>query len=134
MKKKIAMNRDLFTHTITPPEKLAQMTCVNIYEDGKFNMNGRLANKLGGKSLEIAFTEDGVHFMLMETTVSDFTVCFPKNGSRKLPDVIEHLKKQKIMLPARYEVWLTDEGHWQGDLLENPTPLQSGKHHNSKKS
>ena len=100
MKKKTAMNRSLFTHAITPPEKLAQMMCVNIYDDGKFNMNGKLTNKLGGKSLEIAFTEDGAHFILMETTVSDFAVCFPKTGSRKLPAVIEHLKKQKIMLPV----------------------------------
>lgn len=134
MKKRISLPRNLFSKTICPPEKLGQMMCVNIYNDGKFNMNGRLATKLGNKALDLAFTEDGTHFILLETSDSLSAIKFPKSGSRKLPEVTELLKGRKIVFPAKYEVWLTDEGHWQGDLLANPTQPQSGKHRSLKKN
>lgn len=134
MKKRTPLPRNLFSKPISPPEKLSQIMCVNIYDDGKFNMNGKLANKLGSKTLELSFTEDGTHFMIQDASDSLSGIKFPKSGSRKLPEIAEHLKARKILFPAKYEVWLTDEGFWQGDLLENPTQPRLEKHRNSKKN
>ena len=40
----------------------------------------------------------------------------------------------KVSLPAQFEVWYDEEMHaWLGELAENPTILQSGKPHSSKK-
>ena len=95
-------------------------------------MNRKLAEKLGGKTLEILFTDSGRNFLIMENGDSKLQITFPKSGSRKLPDLTNMLKKQKISLPARYEVWQRDDGYWQGDYFENPTVSQSAKPHNLK--
>ena len=134
MKKKTALDPTLFTQVVSPPENAFRTMSVNIYEDGKFNMNGKLTRALGGKSLQIAFTDDCKNFMMSEAPEGDSSLHFPKNGSKKLPMVIQLLKKQKILFPARYEVWFTEGGFWQGDICENPTLLQSGKPRASKKS
>ena len=48
-----------FSIIISPPVNRLASTCVNIYEDGKFNMNGKLAEKLGGKEVAIKLLPDG---------------------------------------------------------------------------
>ena len=131
--KKIALPRTLFTQKMIPASAMTQITCVNIYKDGKFNMNGKLVAILGGKTLEISFTNDGQHFLLEESSCDAQSIRFPKSGSRKILAVTELLEQQHIMLPAKYEVWLTEDGVWQGDLLENPTLSQSAKLRSLKK-
>ena len=131
--KKIALPRTMFTQKMIPASTISQTTCVNIYKDGKFNMNGKLAAILGGKTLELSFTDDGQHFLLEESSGGVQSVRFPKSGSRKLLVVTALLEQQHIMMPAKYEVWLTEDGVWQGDLLENPMLSQSPKPRSSKK-
>lgn len=129
--KKIPLPRAQFTKIITntPP----QTHFVTIYKDKRFCMNSKLAAILAEKPLEIAFTEDGKHFMLAESSNSTDGLRFSKSGSKKLHAAVELLDQLHIMLPARYEVWHTDDGFWQGDLLENPTQSQSKKPPSSKK-
>ena len=96
-------------------------------------MNGKLSEKLGGKRLSISFTADAKNFILAEAPDSNIAIAFPKNGSKIIPSALEIVKKGKLPLPAKYEVWLADDGIWQGDYVENPTSLHAGKHHSSKK-
>ena len=49
------IDRKLFTQPVTPPENRYTLMSVTVYPDGKFNMNGKLAEKLGGKRLCISF-------------------------------------------------------------------------------
>ena len=93
---------------------------MNIYADGRLILNGRLAAELGGKPVQIKFTGDAKHLCIMESD-SEKAVRFPKNGSKRLPSALEHLKGHKIALPARYEVNYNEElAIWQGDYSENP--------------
>lgn len=95
--------------------------CVNILENGKFNINGKLNEKLKERIIKISFTADGKHFMLVETNDSEDGIRFPKSGSRKLPEVYDLLKKNKIPFPANYSVWNNEgAGFWQGDYSGNP--------------
>ena len=129
MKKLLSANE--FTVPIRNPANRMTVVCVNIYKDGRFNMNGKLSEKLGGKKLKLAFTPDAAHFMLQEGADPD-AVSFPKNGSKKLEDVLTLLNQRKIPLPARYDVWYNDaESFWQGDMVENPTQSHPAGHRNS---
>ena len=132
MSRKI-IDRKLFTQTVAPPESKHSLMCVNIYPDGKFNMNGKLSEKLGGKCLCIAFTEDAKNFILTENASVDNAITFPKSGSKTIPSVLDIIKRGKLTLPAKYEVWLADDNVWQGDYIENPTISPVGKPLNSKK-
>ena len=85
MKTRTSLPRNLFSKIISPPEKLCQMMCVNIYDDGKFNMNGKLANKLGNKTLTLSFTEDGTHFLIQETSERLSAIKFPKADQKSSP-------------------------------------------------
>ena len=128
MKTRTPIAANQFTVPILSPSATANAPCVNIYADGKFNMNGSLTKKLGGKTLQIAFTNDARHFMMLENSDAEYSIVFPKSGSRKLPDVVSLLQQQKITLPARYDVWYNESGKfWQGDLEENPMIRRSAK-------
>ena len=121
-----------FTFNVVPPELHRDMTCVNIYEDGKFNMNGKLAGEIGGKTLAVRFTDDARHLCLREDS-SQGAIKFPKSGSRKLQSVIQYLKSRKIPFPAKYEVHYNDQDQfWQGDVIENPTQERTQRGANSK--
>lgn len=132
MKRKM-IDRKLFTQAIMPPESRYTAMSVTVYSNGKFNLNGKLSEKLGGKRLCISFTEDAKNFVLEEAPNSSAAIPFPKNGSKAIPSVLETVKAGKLALPAKYEVWIRDDGLWQGDYLENPTLLPVGKSHSSKK-
>ena len=113
---------DQFTVSIPKPTNRLNATCVVIYQDGRFNMNGRLASRLGGKSLFISFTEDARHFAIREQG-NEESIPFPKSGSKKLETAAAHLRAHGIMFPAKFDVWFNDEDDfWQGDILANPTP------------
>ena len=104
--------------------------CVNIYADGRFNMNGKLVEKIGSRRLSIRFTKDGKYLCLVENG----DIAFPKSGSRKLPDLLEKLKGTKISYPARYEVVYSEcTQTWQGAYEENPTKLPSEKARSTRK-
>ena len=125
---------DQFTVLIPNPTNRLTSTCVMVYENDRFNMNGRLAEKLGGKKVAVAFTVDAKHFALKEDNGSD-SIFFPKSGSKKLSTVSALLKDSKIAFPAKYDVWYNDEGRfWQGDLLENPMQRLPVKRPSSKKN
>ena len=109
--------------------RLASMF-VNIYADGKFNLNGKLIEKIGNKKLSIRFTQDGKYLCLIENG----DISFPKSGSRKLPELITKLKGTKITYPARYEIVYSETTHtWQGVYEENPTRLPSEKARSTRK-
>ena len=98
---------------------------VNIHENGKFNLNGNLNEKLKGKTVCLRFTSDAKHFMLIESDDPSDSFAFPKSGSRKLTEVFELLKRNKISFPASHLVWKNENGgFWQGDFAENPTQLR----------
>ena len=112
-----------FTFIVEPPETRTNAYYVNIYPDGRFNLNGKLTEKLSGKPIEILFTKDAKNLCLRDGT--DFAIQFPKNGSKKLQSVIDHLRNQRIRLPAKYYVRYNEDAmFWQGDLLENPIQIQ----------
>ena len=50
----MSIRRDIpleeFEIIISPPSNRLASMCVNIYEDGKFNLNGKLAAKIAAKS------------------------------------------------------------------------------------
>lgn len=106
MKRKI-IDRKLFTQPVMPPENRYTLMSVTVYSDGKFNMNGKLSEKLGGKRLCISFTADAKNFILTEAPDSNSAIAFPKNGSKIIPSALEIIKKGKLPLPAKYEVWDT---------------------------
>ena len=119
-----------FEIIISPPSNRLASMCVNIYADGKFNLNGKLVEKLGSKKLSIRFTRDGKHLCLVENG----DISFPKSGSRKLPDLMEKLHGAKITFPARYEVYYSEPTNtWQGIYEENPTKLPSEKARSTRK-
>ena len=119
-----------FSIIISPPVNRLASTCVNIYEDGKFNMNGKLAEKLGGKEVAIKLLPDGKYLCLQENG----NILFPKSGSRKIPEIVEILKSKGITFPARYELQYSKVTQsWQGACEENPIKLPSRKVRNTKK-
>ncbi len=119
---------------ISNPANRLSVICVNIYKDGRFNMNGKLAEKLGGKKISIRFTKDARHLVMIESEDTN-AIPFPKNGYKKLEEVSKLLAIHKISLPAQFEVWYDEEEKtWRGELAENPTIPQPGKPRSSKKS
>jgi hypothetical protein len=122
-----------FTFVIAPPASRTDILCVNLYADGRFNLNGKLAEALRGKSVQISFTDDAKHLCLLERD-SVNAVKFPKSGSRRLEQALQHLKSHKIPIPAKYEVHYCEEHKfWQGDLIENPTQERTQLGSNSKR-
>lgn len=120
---------------IEPPENHFSTTCVTIYDDGKFNMNGKLSSVLGGKELQIRFTDDYLHMCIGETGEKNSLIKFPKSGSRKIPKLIRSLKEHGLLFPAKFEFWHSKTtGSWQGEYVENPTKKSSVKPPNSKKN
>ena len=121
-----------FTFIITPPVSRADSLCVNLYTDGKFNLNGKLAAALRNKPIQVLFTDDAKHLCLVERA-SPEAIIFPKSGSKRLEQAIHHLKARKIPLPAKYEVHYSDvHKFWQGDLVENPTQEKTQRGSGSK--
>lgn len=119
-----------FDLIISPPVNRLASMCVNIYADGRLNLNGKLIEKIGSRKLSIRFTRDGKYLCLAENG----DISFPKGGSRKLPDIIDKLKGTKITYPARYEVVYSEFTHtWQGVYEENPTKSPSEKVRNTRK-
>jgi len=127
------IDRKLFIQPVMPPENRYTRMSVTIYSDGKFNMNRKLSEKLGGKRLCLSFTADAKNFIFTDGSDSNIAIAFPKNGSKTIPSALEIIKKGKLPLPAKYELWLADDGIWQGDYVENPTSSPVGRHHSSKK-
>lgn len=108
---------DEFSIVIAPPANRLESTCVNIHADGRFNLNGRLAEKLGGKKIGIQFTPDCKYLCLRE----DGDIFVPKGGSRKIPEAVELLKKGGVMLPVKYELFYSEKTNsWQGEREANP--------------
>lgn len=71
-----------FTFIVDPPENRARAYFVSVYADGRFNMNGRLAEKMSKNPLQIRFNRDGTRLCLLESA-KEKTMQFPKNGSKK---------------------------------------------------
>ena len=93
------LKREQFTIQIHPPVARNALQCININENGDFN--------------------------LIPSEKDTDAIRFPKSGRKRIPDVTELLYKKKIPLPVQYEVWFNqEENFWQGDLAENPTKDQ----------
>ena len=124
MKQKL--KKEQFTIQIHPPIARSALQCINIYENGDFTLNGKLAQTIHGQAFLLAFTSDARALALIPAEKSTETIQFPKSGRKRIPDVSELLKRKKIVLPAQYEVWFNrEENFWQGDLAENPTKEHS---------
>ena len=122
-----------FTIVVSPPESRNEAMFISITENGRFNLNGKLAALLHGKPIQVRFTDDGKHLCLLESTSKE-GISFPKSGSRKLDQVMSILKSQKITIPAKYSVRYDEvQKIWQGDVIENPTQRQTQHVTNSKK-
>lgn len=123
-----------FTVQISKPTNRLTIKTIVIREDGQVNMNGKLAQELGGRDLTVSFTSDAKHILLCERNDGEL-IHFTKRGIKRLDQAVSFLREQKIFLPATYEVWMREEdGCWQGDLLPNPTASPSKGRHSSKKS
>lgn len=73
--------------------------------------------------------------MMLEGADAEYSIRFPKSGSRKLSSVVLLLQQQKVTLPARYDVWYNESGKfWLGDLDENPTIRRGVKPSGTKRS
>lgn len=132
MKPNDFLTLEQFSFLVTLPLQTKPM-CVNIHETGRFNMNGKLAEKLSGKPLQIRFTPDAKNLSLQELVV-ETAIRFPKNGSKRIPSVVEHLTANHIPLPARYEIRYNEKDNfWQGDYCANPTRPPAQRNTNSKK-
>ena len=119
------LSLEQFTFIAVPPESHISSLRVNIYADGRLILNGKLAEELSGKTVEIRFTDDARHLCFFERD-SENAARFPKNGSKRFPSAVEHLKRHKITLPARYDVKFSEElTFWQGDYCENPPVTKS---------
>jgi hypothetical protein len=125
---------DSFTIVVATPINRLSTTCVNIYEDGKFNMNGKLASILGGKSLLIGLTDSCRNMCIIEADDTVESIKFPQSGSRRLPDLVSILKNHGLSFPARYKFWYSEATKsWQGEYIENPVKKHLAKPQNSKK-
>lgn len=123
-----------FTVHIFKPTNRSTIKTIVIHESGQVNINGKLAQVLGGKDLTISFTSDAKHILLCERNDGEL-IHFTKRGVKRLAQTISLLKEQKIFLPATYEVWKREEdGYWQGDLIPNPTASPSKGRRSSKKN
>ena len=119
------LSLEQFTFIAVPPDSHISSLRVSIYADGRLILNGKLAEVLSGKTVEIRFTDDARHICFFESD-SENAVRFPKNGSKRLPSAVEHLKRHKTTLPARFEVKFSEElAFWQGDYSENPPVTKS---------
>lgn len=130
----MSVRRDIpleeFSIIISPPSNRLESTSVNIYSDGKFNLNGKLTEKLGGRKIKIQFTPDCRYLCLLEN--GDISI--PKGGSRKLLEVSDLLKKNGIMMPVKYELqYSVVTKSWQGEREENPIKLPSRRARSTKK-
>ena len=47
-----------FELIISPPTNRLAAMCVNIYSDGRFNLNGKLIEKIGCSKVSVRFTRD----------------------------------------------------------------------------
>ena len=134
MKQKL--KREDFTIQIHPPVARNALQCINIYENGDFNLNGKLAQTLKGQVFLLAFTENAKALALIPAEKIVDAVQFPKSGRKRIPDVTKLLNEKRIPFPAQYEVWFNrEEDFWQGELSENPTKGHSqGQQKPSQKS
>ncbi|WP_444658001.1 hypothetical protein ACRQV7_09925 [Caproiciproducens sp. R2] len=126
---------DSFTIVVAPPVNRLSTTCINIYQDGKFNMNGKLSSILGGKFLQIRLTDNCRNMCILEADSAGESIKFPQSGSRRLLELIPILKKRGLALPAKYEFWYSETTKsWQGEYIENPTKRLLAKSRDSKKN
>lgn len=130
----MAVRRDIpleeFSIIISPPSNRLESMSVNIHSDGRFNLNGKLTEKLGGKRVKIQFTPDYRYLCLLEN--GDITI--PKGGSRKLPEISDLLKKNGVMMPVKYELFYSETTKsWQGEREANPIKLPSRRVRGTKK-
>jgi hypothetical protein len=126
---------DSFIIVVAPPVNRLSTTCVNIYEDGKFNMNGKLSSILGGKTLQVRLTDNCRNMCILEADGPAESIKFPKSGSRRLLDLVPILRNHGLSFPAKYEFWYSEyTKSWQGEYAENPKKKLLAKPQNSKKN
>lgn len=121
---------DDFSICISNPVNRLNSYSLSIYTDGRIILNGKLSEKIARRKLDLRLTSDMKHVCLRVNDDSG-DIIFPKNGSKKFDTIPHLLTKNKIVAPAKYEVWYNDE-FWQGDYIENPMQLQKEKPRSSK--
>lgn len=128
--KKIIPLEQFTVHIFKPTNR----STIKIHESGQVNINGKLAQVLGGRDLAVSFTSDIKHILLCERNEGEL-IHFTKSGVKRLEQAVSFLKERKVFLPATYEVWKREaDGCWQGDLIPNPTASPSKGRRSSKKN
>lgn len=80
-----------FELIISPPTNRLAAMCVNIYSDGRFNLNGKLIEKIGCSKVSIRFTRDGKYLCLAENG----DISFPKAAPVSSPICSKSSREQK---------------------------------------
>lgn len=123
-----------FTVMIDPPSNRLAAMCISFYDDGRVNLNGKLMSAIENEKIRLEFTSDFKNLKISKDSSHEKSTKIPKNGSILWLVAAEALKKNSIMLPAKYDCWKSiEQGSWQGVLVENPTIKPAGKHQGSKK-
>ena len=94
-----------FELIISPPTNRLATLCVNIYSDGRFNLNRKLIEKIGCSKVSIRFTRDGKYLCLAENG----DISFPKSGSRKLPICSKSSREQKSPFPPDMKLFTANQ-------------------------
>lgn len=129
------ISKDQFTFIVQPPVNRQNIKTVTVYADERFTLNAKLTEIITGKSICVRFTPDARHLCLEESDPVHATYKVSKIGSRKIKQIKEFLVKNKIALPAKYNVFFNEkENFWQGDLIPNPTIQNTGRRKDSKKN
>lgn len=86
---------------------------INVLENGKINLNGRLNKELVERELEIRISSDGNIIVLNPN--GEIRHKFPKSGSVKNMEIVRILKKSKKEFPVHYDVeWNEEQNIWIG--------------------
>lgn len=127
--------KDQFTFIVESPANRQSLKTVTVYTDERFTLNAKFAEEMAGKLICIRFTPDGKHLCLEESEPMKATYQVPKNGSRKFAQIKELLVRNKVALPAKYNIVFNEKEHfWQGDLVPNPMVQNTGRRKDSKKN
>lgn len=106
--------------TVTQPVTFAKVSA-----DGYISLSCKIAEKFGKKPVQIRLNRDCTAIQIAQAE-GENCVIFPKNGRKRMPEVVRILGEHKVPLPAVYAGGFCDyQLKWRGVGQENPTGRQS---------
>lgn len=129
-----SMSDEEFAVVVTPslPEVASHIT---IDASGKVLLSSKIAERFAKKPVQLQFNRDFSAIQLVENTQQSdpYSLVFPKNGRKMIPNATELLRQNKIPLPAVYRGYCFDAGKWRGERQQNPTTKSSASTRSIKK-